>query len=123
MLNLAVSEACEEIVTTWHHPVAVFERVSLADRLALAPADPVLAGHPVVAVVGKWVDWLDALEVKNAELRRQLNRHSDHRSQPGHAGRFLCVQRRTLFCWCRSQTTLQGDAMPMLHSLSTHYPF
>ena len=91
VLSLAVSGAGEEIVTTWHHPVAVFERVSLAD--------PVLAGHPVVAVVGKWVDWLDALEVKNAELRRQLNRHSSPRSQPGPAGRFLCVQRRTSFCW------------------------
>ncbi len=43
---------------------------SLADRVAHLSADPVLAGHPVVAVVGELVDRLGVLEAENAELRR-----------------------------------------------------
>ena len=55
---------------------------SLADRVALLSADPVWAGHPVVAVVGELVDRLGMLEAENAELRRQLGRHSGNSGQP-----------------------------------------
>ena len=55
---------------------------SLSDRVARLSADPVLAGHPVVAVVGELVERLGVLEAENAELRRQLNRHSGNSGQP-----------------------------------------
>ncbi len=55
---------------------------SLADRVARLSTDPVLAGHPVVAVVGELVDRLGVLEAENAELRRQLGRHSGNSGQP-----------------------------------------
>lgn len=61
VLNLFGSGAFEEIVATWHHPVAVGEGHALGDRLALGPIDPVLAGHPAVVVVCKWVDRLGVL--------------------------------------------------------------
>ena len=56
--------------------------LSLSDRVARLSADPVLAGHPVVAVVGELVERLDVLEAENAELRRQLHRHSGNSGQP-----------------------------------------
>ena len=59
---------------------------SLSDRLALATADPVLAGPPVVAVVGERLGALEAelvsLREENAELRRPLGRHSGNSGQP-----------------------------------------
>ena len=59
---------------------------SLADRLALAAADPAPVGHPVVAglvtVVGELERELVSLREENAELRRQLGRHSGNRGQP-----------------------------------------
>ena len=66
---------------------------SPSDRLALVAADPVLAGHPVVAglvaVVGELVERQGVLEAEvaslqeaNADLRRQLNRHSGNSGQP-----------------------------------------
>ena len=66
---------------------------SLADRLALVAADPVLAGHPVVAgltaAVGELVERLGVLEAELtardeeiADLRRQLGRHSGNSGQP-----------------------------------------
>ena len=62
---------------------------SLADRLALVAADPVLAGHPVVALVGELVERLGvqatelaALREQVADLQRQLGRHSGNSGQP-----------------------------------------
>ncbi|MYC61958.1 MAG: IS66 family transposase [Caldilineaceae bacterium SB0661_bin_34] len=59
---------------------------SLADRLALVAADPALVGHPVVAglvaVVGELECELVSLREENAELRRQLGRHSGNSGQP-----------------------------------------
>ena len=62
---------------------------SLADRLALVAADPVLAGHPVVALVGQLAARLGVLEAELtardeeiADLRRQLERHSGNSGQP-----------------------------------------
>ena len=79
-------------------PVPAMSALPLSDRLALVAADPVLAGHPVVAglvaVVGELVARQGALEAENAELReenadlrRQLGRHSGNSGQPGNAGR------------------------------------
>ncbi len=55
---------------------------SLADHVAHLTADPVLADHPVAAVVRKLVDQLGVLEAENAELRHQLGRHSGNSGQP-----------------------------------------
>ena len=59
---------------------------SLADRLALVAADPALVGYPVVAglvaVVGELESELVSLREENAELRRQLGRHSGNSGQP-----------------------------------------
>ena len=62
---------------------------SLPEQLALVAAAPVLAGHPVVALVGQLVERLGLLEAELtardeeiADLRRQLGRHSGNRGQP-----------------------------------------
>ena len=62
---------------------------SLPEQLALVAADPVLAGHPVVALVGELVERLGVLEAELtardeeiADLRRQLGRHSGNSGQP-----------------------------------------
>ena len=66
---------------------------SFSDRLALVAADPVLAGHPVVAGLVAAVDVLEtelaALRVRVAaqdeeiaDLRRPLGRHSGNSGQP-----------------------------------------
>ena len=59
---------------------------SLPEQLALVAADPVLAGHPVVAGLVAAVDRLTAelssLREENADLRRQLGRHSGNSGQP-----------------------------------------
>ena len=55
---------------------------SLSEQLALVAADPVLAGHPVVVLVGELVEQLAALREENADLRRQLGRHSGNSGQP-----------------------------------------
>ena len=62
---------------------------SLSEQPALVAADPALAGHPVVALVGELVERLGVLEAELtardeeiADLRRQLGRHSGNRGQP-----------------------------------------
>ena len=62
---------------------------SLPEQLALVAADPVLAGHQ-----GPWPGWwrplpvdrltaeLSSLREENADLRRQLGRHSGNSGQP-----------------------------------------
>ena len=59
---------------------------SLPEQLALVAADPVLAGHPAVAGLVAAVDRLTAelssLREENADLRRQLGRHSGNSGQP-----------------------------------------
>ena len=59
---------------------------SLSEHLALVAAEPALAGHPVVAGLVVAVDQLAtelaALREENADLRRQLNRHSGNSGQP-----------------------------------------
>ena len=69
---------------------------TLSARVAHLAADPVLAGHPIVAVVGKLVARLGVLEQELvlrdariasqdeelADLRRQLGRHSGNSGQP-----------------------------------------
>ena len=59
---------------------------SLSEHLALVAADPSLVGHPVVAGLVVSVETLARelaeLREENAELRRQLGRHSGNSGQP-----------------------------------------
>ncbi len=59
---------------------------SLSEHLALVAADPSLVGHPVVAGLVVSVEALARelaeLREENAELRRQLGRHSGNSGQP-----------------------------------------
>ena len=56
---------------------------SLPEQLALVAADPVLAGHPVVAGLVTAVEAeLSSLREQVADLQRQLGRHSGNSGQP-----------------------------------------
>ena len=59
---------------------------SLSEHLALVAAEPALAGHPAVEGLVMAVDQLAtdlaALREENADLWRQLNRHSGNSGQP-----------------------------------------
>ena len=56
---------------------------SLSEQLALVAADPVLAGHPVVAgLVTAMEAELTELREQVADLQRQLGRHSGNSGQP-----------------------------------------
>ena len=66
--------------------VPVMSAPSCSDRVAHLAADPALVGHPVVAGLVVAVEALERelaeLREENAELRRQLQRHSGNSGQP-----------------------------------------